>query len=37
MSDSEIVALFCNKDENAVRAAEREYGRYLTAIAEHIL
>ncbi|MBR0087356.1 MAG: RNA polymerase sigma factor [Lachnospiraceae bacterium] len=37
MSDSEIVALFCNKDENAVRAAEREYGRYLTTIAEHIL
>ena len=37
MSDSEIVALFCDQDEDAVRAAEKEYGRYLTAIAERIL
>ena len=37
MSDSEIVALFCDKNEDAVHAAEEAYGRYLTAIAEHIL
>ncbi len=37
MSDSEIVALFCDQNEDAVRAAEKEYGRYLTAIAERIL
>ena len=37
MSDSEIVALFCDQNEDAVCAAEKEYGRYLTAIAERIL
>ncbi len=37
MKDSEIVALYCDKDEKAIRATEKAYGRYLTTIAFHIL
>ena len=37
MHDTEIVQLFCNRNERAVREAKAKYGAYCTAIAGRIL
>lgn len=37
MQDEMIVALYWQKDENAIRETERKYGRYLSKIAYNIL
>lgn len=37
MQDEIIVALYWQKDENAIRETERKYGRYLSKIAYNIL
>ena len=35
-TDEEIIQLFCNRDEEALRAVERQYGHYLRTVAERI-
>ncbi len=35
-TDEEIIQLFCNRDEEALRVVERKYGGYLRTIAERI-
>lgn len=37
MQDEMIVALYWQRDENAISETERKYGRYLTKIAHNIL
>ena len=37
MRDDEIVGLYLNRDEAAIRETEKKYGHYLTKIAYHIL
>lgn len=37
MDDNEIIALFFARDEEAIEAAQREYGAYCAAIAQNIL
>ena len=37
MEDRDIVTLYWQRDEEAIRQTDRQYGRYLSAIAFHIL
>lgn len=37
MRDDEIVELYMNRDEAAIRETEKKYGHYLTKIAYHVL
>ena len=37
MEDDQIVALYWQRDENAIRQTEKKYQRYLSTIAYHIL
>lgn len=37
MQDAEIVALYWERNERAIRETERQYGRYLFQIAHNIL
>lgn len=37
MQDDKIVALYWQRDENAIRETEQKYGRYLSRIAHNIL
>lgn len=37
MQDSEIVELFCSRDEKAISAANEKYGKYCAAVAMNIL
>lgn len=37
MEDRDIVILYWQRDEEAIRQTDRQYGRYLSAIAFHIL
>lgn len=37
MQDEKIVALYWQRDENAIRETEQKYGRYLSKIAHNIL
>lgn len=37
MQDKEIIALYWQRDQRAIRETEDKYGRYLTTIAYHIL
>lgn len=37
MQDDKIVALYWQRDENAIRETEQKYGRYLSKIAHNIL
>ncbi len=37
MQDNKIVALYWQRDENAIRETEQKYGRYLSKIAHNIL
>ena len=37
MEDSEIIRLYCNRDEQAVEETEKKYGSYCFSIAKNIL
>ena len=37
MEDRDIVTLYWQRDEEAIRQTDRQYGRYLSSIAFHIL
>ena len=37
MQDEKIIALYWQRDENAIRETEQRYGRYLAKIAYNIL
>ena len=37
MTDEEIVKLYWEREETAVSASEKQYGRYCRSIAQHIL
>ena len=37
MEDRDIVTLYWQRDQEAIRQTDRQYGRYLSSIAFHIL
>lgn len=37
IEDKEIIELFLNRDESAIKHSEEKYGRYLSAVAYNIL
>ena len=37
MEDHQIIALYCQRQTNALAETQKKYGRYLLSIANHIL